>query len=92
MLLQPTPTGHQLGVINQVADWYEEVCDWDFDEHHWNADGVKVKELSAGQDFKLGGFAGTGKSTILPTIIEKIKLNLEDVAFCAPTSPPPFTS
>jgi exodeoxyribonuclease-5 len=85
MLLQPTPTGHQLGVINQVADWYEEVCDWDFDEHHWNADGVKVKELSAGQDFKLGGFAGTGKSTILPTIIEKIKLNLEDVAFCAPT-------
>ncbi len=84
-MLQPTPTGHQLGVINQVRDWYEEVRDMNFTEFHFGADGAPHAKLSAGQDFKLGGFAGTGKSTILPTIIEKVRLNLEDVTFCAPT-------
>lgn len=35
--------------------------------------------------FYLAGFAGTGKSTILPTIIDYCQLDLCDVAFCAPT-------
>ena len=35
--------------------------------------------------FSLEGYAGSGKSTILPFIIEQCGLRPEDVAFCAPT-------
>jgi exodeoxyribonuclease-5 len=35
--------------------------------------------------FKLAGFAGTGKSTIRPDILDGLGLNPADVAFCAPT-------
>lgn len=35
--------------------------------------------------FYLGGYAGSGKSTLLPMIVEKLRLNVEDIAFCAPT-------
>jgi len=37
------------------------------------------------QPHKLAGFAGTGKSTILPYIIEECGLQPSQVAFCAPT-------
>ncbi|XAI95928.1 ATP-dependent RecD-like DNA helicase [Microcystis phage Mwe-JY26] len=36
-------------------------------------------------DFRLAGFAGTGKSTMLPTIVDHLGLDIEDIAFCAPT-------
>ena len=35
--------------------------------------------------FYLGGYAGTGKSTILPPIVSKTKLSVDEIAFCAPT-------
>jgi exodeoxyribonuclease-5 len=35
--------------------------------------------------FLLGGYAGTGKSTILPHLIEQNVKSLSSVAFCAPT-------
>lgn len=35
--------------------------------------------------FRLAGFAGTGKSTILPDILEATGLEPSQVAFCAPT-------
>lgn len=35
--------------------------------------------------YKLAGFAGTGKSTILPDILSELGLTPEEVAFCAPT-------
>lgn len=35
--------------------------------------------------FYLGGYAGTGKSTILPPIVESTGLDLNAIAFCAPT-------
>lgn len=38
-----------------------------------------------GQKFYLGGYAGTGKTSIIPSIIDRCKLNFQDVAFCAPT-------
>ena len=37
------------------------------------------------QVFVLAGFAGTGKSTILPDILNDLGLNVAEVAFCAPT-------
>lgn len=36
--------------------------------------------------FYLGGYAGTGKSTILPVIIDAIGVNPDDVEFVAPTA------
>lgn len=35
--------------------------------------------------FTLGGFAGTGKSTILPDILEAVGLSTSQIAFAAPT-------
>lgn len=37
------------------------------------------------QVFKLGGYAGTGKSTILPDILEATGLSASQIAFAAPT-------
>lgn len=37
------------------------------------------------EPFKLTGYAGSGKSTILPNIIESMGLHPDEVAFCAPT-------
>jgi exodeoxyribonuclease V len=36
-------------------------------------------------DFRLAGYAGTGKSTMLPTIVDHLGLDPSDIAFCAPT-------
>lgn len=37
------------------------------------------------EPFTLTGFAGSGKTTILPVIIDKLGLDPSNVAFCAPT-------
>ena len=42
-------------------------------------------EFGTGTHFSLEGFAGSGKSTILPYIIDACGLNQSQVAFCAPT-------
>jgi len=38
------------------------------------------------QSFYLGGLAGTGKSTLISPIVEKLGLNLEQIAIVAPTA------
>lgn len=38
-----------------------------------------------GSHFYLAGLAGSGKSTVLPFIIDNLGLNISEVAFCAPT-------
>ncbi len=42
-------------------------------------------ETEAQQAFVLGGFAGTGKSTILPSIVDGLGISLGQIAFMAPT-------
>lgn len=37
------------------------------------------------EPFYLGGFAGTGKSTVLPVIVDMLSIPPEEIAFCAPT-------
>ena len=46
----------------------------------WFQDGPVAQDF-----FYLAGYAGTGKSTILPSIISALGVRLSDVAFCAPT-------
>jgi exodeoxyribonuclease-5 len=41
--------------------------------------------LGHGQDFFFGGYAGTGKTTVLPAVIDEMGLHPDEVAFCAPT-------
>lgn len=47
---------------------------------HWFRNETEQK-----QDFVLAGFAGTGKSTILPDFVDGLNLTAEDIAFAAPT-------
>lgn len=47
---------------------------------NWFKNDSPVKQV-----FTLEGFAGTGKSTILPDIIEATGLQPHEIAFCAPT-------
>lgn len=47
---------------------------------HWFKHESEVKKV-----FKLGGFAGTGKSTILPDILEAVNLTADKIAFAGPT-------
>lgn len=46
----------------------------------WYKEGTALQQV-----FVLCGFAGTGKSTILPDILDATGLSPEQVAFCAPT-------
>ena len=68
----PTPSEHQEQAITSALDWYRENQD------------IRP-EGDGASDFYLGGFAGTGKSTILPTIIDRVGVPPEDIQFCAPT-------
>lgn len=43
------------------------------------------KDNPLGRHFYLGGFAGTGKSTLLPNLIDALDINPDDIAFMAPT-------
>lgn len=59
--------------------------DW-YGEHAFRMDSIDQSNLLGSTPyFYLAGYAGTGKSTILPYIIESTGLPLEKVAFCAPT-------
>ena len=88
-----TLTDHQWEQAKLAVNWYK---DADLNRHTFEnvfrfetADtmgtGTIQTMLGKGQDFFFGGFAGTGKTTVLPAIIESMGLSPEDVAFCAPT-------
>lgn len=57
-------------------------------EHQQEAlDAIRVWfEKQERQTFSLGGLAGTGKSTIIPFVIDALGLEQHEVLFCAPTN------
>lgn len=85
-------TDHQWSNVNIAAEWYKEA---DRNRHSFEAgqdlgtltSGKTIQTmLGKGQDFFFGGYAGTGKTTVLPAVIEKFGLDPnEEVAFVAPT-------
>lgn len=89
-----TLTDHQWAAVKLAADWYKEA-----DRNRYMFEGARMSALDElvgsgdkvetflgkGQDFFFGGFAGTGKTTVLPAVIESFGLTPEQVAFCAPT-------
>lgn len=87
-----TLTDHQWSQGKLAIDWYKDADAnrYLFERQYQTADefgrGASLSTmLGKGQDFFFGGFAGTGKTTVLPAIIEGMGLTPEDVAFCAPT-------
>lgn len=86
----PTLTDHQWEAVKEAAHWFRTQAQTDrshvSDEFGtYYGDGFGGAYLGKGQDFFLGGYAGTGKSTILPYVIEEMGLEFSQVAFCAPT-------
>lgn len=89
-----TLTNHQWDGVKLAAHWYKEA---DGNRYHYEMlrlgeDAVSFAKgerpqtgLGDGQDFFFGGYAGTGKTTVLPAVIEEFGLTPEEVAFCAPT-------
>ena len=69
----PTLSPMQNHAVKAVDDWYKLVSN----NEEMYADEAPV--------FYLGGYAGTGKSTILPVIIDKLGISLDSIIFCAPT-------
>lgn len=88
-----TLTDHQWAAVDLAANWYHEADAnrYLFETHlhqdlpQLTASGRIPTMLGQGQDFFFGGFAGTGKTTVLPAVIEKMGLRPDEVAFCAPT-------
>lgn len=80
----PTPTDHQWEQISAAGDWYKDLGR-SMEQVMVYPDGFGGSFLGNGQDFFMGGYAGTGKSTVLPYCIEKFGLSFSQVAFCAPT-------
>lgn len=89
-----TLSDHQWEAVGLAADWYDHA-----DKHRYEFEfpqnssleqltGKRRMEtmLGKGQDFFFGGYAGTGKTTVLPAVIEKFGLDPNtEVAFVAPT-------
>jgi exodeoxyribonuclease-5 len=89
----PSLTEHQWDAVKLTKLWYDEA---DRNRHQFEthlledaasfARGDQIPTmLGQGQDFFFGGYAGTGKTTVLPAVIESMGLTPEEVAFCAPT-------
>lgn len=65
------------------------VCQWFGNTSHYgdysDADRASIGVDTTADSFYLGGYAGSGKTSILPTIIEALGLDPKSVAFGAPT-------
>lgn len=93
--MTPSLTDHQWGAVKTAANWYKDADKnrFQFERMNQMEDAVSFSQnkgklstmLGQGQDFFFGGFAGTGKTTVLPAVIEAFGLTPEQVAFCAPT-------
>lgn len=89
-------TDHQWDAVKLAADWYKDADKSRhlFENARYGEDLVdfvtgqqqrRPTMLGKGQDFFFGGYAGTGKTTVLPAVIEEMGLTPSNVAFCAPT-------
>lgn len=65
-----TLTPQQVSAVKAVGTWYRNTSSY----------------MDIGADkFWLGGYAGSGKSTIMPDMIEELGVSPDQIAFCAPT-------
>lgn len=78
-----TLTDHQFAAVKEAAAWYKEA---DQQRHIFEqARYTGESYLNRGQDFTFCGYAGSGKSTCVASMIEELGLDEDEVAFMAPT-------
>lgn len=90
-----TPTNHQWNAIGIVADWYKDAskvfvhkptpAEDDFEGWANYAPLRMSRGIDAGQACVLAGYAGSGKSTCVAAMIEKLGLRQDEVMYMAPT-------
>lgn len=90
-----TPTNHQWEAINEAAAWYKEAsqhfvreprpADDDFEAWQTYSPNEMRHGLDPGQSFVFAGYAGSGKSTCVAAMIEKLGLKQSEVMYTAPT-------
>lgn len=75
-------------------DWYKELAPreyshtekkYDPETYEWYDKPVYSRGYEHAPDFILEGFAGTGKSTVLPFLVESTGLDPKHIIFCSPT-------
>lgn len=80
--------------IKAFRDWYHALPERVFSHeemridpatYEWEPRAVYTRGLDTAPDFLLAGFAGTGKSTVLPFLVEVTGLNPNQIVFCSPT-------
>lgn len=79
-----TLTDHQWGAVQRTADWYKNASQ--LYEPNWDHFYGDVPILGGTpQDYVFGGYAGSGKSTCVGSMIEHIGLTEDQVMYMAPT-------
>ena len=79
-----TLTDHQFSAVKDAAEWYEHA---DTQRHVFEdmRRYGEYAEIPEGQSYTFCGYAGSGKSTCVGSMIEKLGLSEEEVMFMAPT-------
>lgn len=90
-----TPTNHQWKAINEAAAWFNDASKeflWtprpaEDDHMSWQSDKPNTMRhgIDPGQAFVFAGYAGSGKSTCVSAMIEKLGLKQSEVMYMAPT-------
>lgn len=90
-----TPTDHQWKAIKEAEAWFNDASTIyqmpmrpdDDDYEGWSKYSPKnmSRGLDAGQSFVFAGYAGSGKSTCVSAMIEKLGLKQSEVMYMAPT-------
>ena len=80
-----TLTDHQWAAVKRAADWYENASQH-YEPSYDRFFGDTTEDSSVvGQSFVFAGYAGSGKSTCVGTMIDHLKLTEEQVMYMAPT-------
>jgi exodeoxyribonuclease V len=74
----PTLSHMQEKAVAEFVEWNEQ-----FPARR--ATAQRLEDVTSAEYFYLGGYAGTGKSTILPFIVEQSGIPMDQISFCAPT-------
>lgn len=87
----PSLSPLQERAVSAVRDWFKEVKGSvrDYEDDALGMDMRRMRDHRTNGEapvFYLGGYAGTGKSTILPVIIDALRIPIDLICFCAPTA------
>jgi exodeoxyribonuclease-5 len=80
-----TLTNHQWDAVKKAADWYENASQHYKPDYDTFFAAPQNNNAVVGQSFVFAGYAGSGKSTCVGTMIDHLKLSESEVMYMAPT-------